>query len=245
MQVPLLAQMRFCGYCKTDQQTVLLNCGLELANKKFMMLQTIKNDPGGYTVRLIFLDIKAIQEPVEKAIKEADSLPALEGLFGKKLAARVRVSADEAVMANGMYLQCFEPEKKFLDFNLYALHILPQSRKICEIVAINDFKDRFSATACYAKVCQLMDKKFGRKMTDASSNFDSTKPDADGEQMIKCAVIVFPNSKRGIEVHCLWDVDDKVFRVRITASDLLLLNALESEKRGANKDLDAKALDAL
>ncbi len=229
----------------TDQQTVLQNCGVELADKKFMMLQTIKNEPGGYIVRMIFLDIKAIQKPVEKAIKEADSLPALEGLFGRKLAARVPVSADEELLANGMYLQLFEPEKKFLDFNVYALHILPRSRKICEIVAITDFADRHSAIACHAEVCRLLEKKFGRKITDASSNFDTTKPDADGEQMIKCSVIVFPNAKRGIEAHCLWDVDDKVFRVRIAAIDILLLNAVESEKRETNKNSDAKALDAL
>ncbi len=229
----------------TGQQTVLLNCGLEFADKKFMMLQTIKNDPGGYILRLIVLDIKAIEEPMEKMKQKMSSLPALEGLFGQKLAARVPFSADETVLANGLCLQLFEPEKKFLDFNVYALHILPRSRKTCEILAVKDFDDRFSAIACHAKVCRLLEKKFGLKMTDAIANFDSTKPDADGEQMIKCAVIVFGESKRGIEVHCFWDVDDKTFRVRIVAIDILLVSALESEVKSANKDSDAKAIDAL
>ena len=34
-------------------------------------------------------------------------------------------------------------------------------------------------------------KKFGRKMTDASSNFDSTKPDADGDNLIQAILLSF------------------------------------------------------
>ena len=56
----------------------------------------------------------------------------------------------------------------------------------------------------------------------------------------------FPNSMRFIEVHCLRDVDDKVFQVRIKAYDQSLLDALDSEMKLLKREKDDEAaLDAL
>ncbi|MBO7687614.1 MAG: hypothetical protein J6V72_14575 [Kiritimatiellae bacterium] len=229
-----------------DQQVDLLRCNVEFADKKVMVLHVFKNNPGGYNLRLIALDKEAIQESMEGMKQIVDSPPAPEGLFGQKLAVRAPVSADEMVLA-GICVQSFEPEKKFLDFDVYLLQILPRSRKIFRIMAGKEFEDRFSAIECHAKVCRLLEKKFGQKMTDVTSNFDSTKPDAGGQQVIKCAVIAFSNPKREIMARCFWNVDDddKIFRVQVVASDILLVNALESEIKSANKDSDAGAIDAL
>ena len=226
-------------------QSVIQEYGLELADKRWVMLQIVKNNPGNYILRFIALNMNTAEGVVEHYMQEVKSLPPLDGLFGKRLGAQIPISDGETVLANGLSLQIFEPDKKFLDFSLYALQILPRSRKVCGILAVKDFEDRFSATECYTKVCRLLEMKFGQKLTDASSNFDSTKPDGDGEQMIKCAVLVFPSSLRFIEVHCFKDVDEKVFRVRILANDQALVSALESEKKAKDRDSDAKALDAL
>lgn len=229
-----------------DSQSVIKNCIVELADSRFVMLQMLKNNPGGYLLRLTAVDAKRARGPVKQHERRVESVTPLDGLFGRKLGEKVPVSDDETTVANGLCLQVFSPPKQFLDFNIYVLQILPQSRKTLGIVAIKEYTERFPATECYAKVCQLLERKFGLKMTDASSNFDATKPDADGELMIKVAVMSFPNSLRFIEVHCLKDIDDNVFRVRILATDQALANALEAEKKALDLEKsDAKALDAL
>ena len=229
-----------------SSQTVLKNCGAELAGSRFFMLQAIKNDSGGYILRFIALDLKATKEVVAQYQQVAKSQPQLDGLFGRKLGARAPASNDEVALAGGMRIQQFEPEKRFLDFSVYGITILPQSRKICGVFAVSDFEDRFSATECFSRACSLLEKKFGQQMTDASANFDSTKPDDDGEQIFKCSAMCFMKSLRFIEVHCLKDVDDDVFRVRISAYDQSLRDALESEKRRTGvESADKDALDAL
>ncbi len=230
-----------------DSMSVLRNCGVNLPGGRLVALQVTKDISGDYTLRFIALDIKACRGTVEDSRERAKTLPPLNGLFGRRLGETVAVSDEEVTLANGMCIQAFEPEKKFLDFEIYVLHVLPKSRKINAIVAVNNFKDRFDANECFTKVCQLLEIKFGQKLTDASSQFDASKPDEDGELMIKACVMSFPGSSRFIEVDFLKDVDENVFRVRISASDLLLAGALESEMRSTTrrKSDDAAALDAL
>jgi hypothetical protein len=230
-----------------DSLTVLENCALELADNRFLFLQTLKGNSGGYIFRFIAMDPKAAREAVEQHQRTVKSVPPLDGLFGRSLGVKAAVSEDEETMAGGMRVQTFVPDKKFLDFTCYGLQILPQSRKVSGIFAWNDYEERYQATECFTKVCQLVERKFGLKFTDVSSNFDSTQPDEDGEQMLKCAVMSFPNSLRFVEVHCFRDVDDNVFRIRISAYDQSLLDALESENKKAKKpeQSDESALDAL
>ena len=229
-----------------EAQTVLRNCIVEVTNDRAVMLQSLKEASGGYLFRLFAFDAKAARTTIKQHEMAEKSIPPLEGLFGRQLGEKVPVSADETSLAEGWHFQTFEPEKKFLDFNIYAVMILPRSRKVGMVVAVQDFNERFLASECFKRVCQLLEKKFNQKMTDTSSNFSSTKPDADGEQIFKATTMSFPHSLRFIEVHCLRDVDDKVFRVRITASDQSLISALDSEKKALEREKsDKAALDAL
>lgn len=230
-----------------NSMSVLCNCGVELPGPLWAMLQVTKDISGEYSLRFIALDIKACRGAVEDSRERAKNLPPLNSLFGRTLGETVAVSENEMTLANGMCIQVFEPEKKFLDFETYVVHVLPKSRKISAIVAVNNFKDRFDASECFTKVCQLLEIKFGQKLTDTSGQFDASKPDEDGELTIKAFVMSFPESSRFIEVDLLKDVDENVFRIRISASDLLLAGALESEKRSTTgrKSDDAAALDAL
>lgn len=229
-----------------ESQTVLSNCGAMVAGNRFVMLQSVKEASGGYIFRLIALDLKASKSAIEQFKKDAASISPLEGLFGRRLGEKVSVSPDEEALAEGWCVQVFEPEKKFLDFDLYIVGILPKSRKTGMVAATKDFDERFEATECFTRVCQLLEKKFRQKMTDASSNFDATKPDEDGEQIFKASAMTFPNSWRYIEVHCLKDVDDKVFRVSISAYDQSLVDSLDSETKTLKREeSDKAALDAL
>ena len=229
-----------------EAQTTLRNCVVEVSKGRMVILQTIKNASGGYLMRLIALDLKASKAAVSQSKVAAKSIPPLEGLFGRRLGEKVSVSKDEESLAEGWRIQSFEPEKKFLDFEIYAVMILPKSRRTGLVFTVKNFDERFEASECFTRVCQLLEKKFKQKMTDVSSNFDGTKPDEDGEQIFKASAMPFPNSMRFIEVHCLKDVDDKVFRVRIKAYDQSLLDALDSEMKLLKREKDDEAaLDAL
>ena len=228
-----------------DAMTVIRNCAFVFKDERTLAIQMLKDISGDYTIRFIAVDITSAKRPVQEAKTLAKS-SSLEGLFGRKLGVKAPVSEDETKLANGMCLQVFEPEKKFLDFGTYVMHILPHSRRTCGIVAVNILKERFPATECFSETCRLLEMKFKVPMTDLSSNYDPNKPDEDGEQMIKVAAITFPGSSRMITVECLKDVDANDFRVRLSALDLILQGALESEQKASAKaKSDAKALDAL
>ncbi len=228
-----------------DSMTVIRNCAFVFKDERTLAIQMLKDISGGYTIRFAAVDIKSAKSSVLEAKAIADS-SSFEGLFGRKLGVKVPVSEDETKVANGLCLQVFEPEKKFLDYSTYAIQILPHSRRTCGIVAINILNERFPATECFSETCRLLEKKFNLSMTDISSNYDTSKPDEDGEQMIKAAAMTFPGSSRMISVECLKDVDENDFRVRLSALDLVLHGTLESEQKAAAKaKADAKALDAL
>ncbi|MBR0197371.1 MAG: hypothetical protein IJQ34_04495 [Kiritimatiellae bacterium] len=229
-----------------DAQVVVKSCATILSENIVVGLQTLKDQGGNLSLRFIALDLKGSQETLQKSEETAKNVSPLNGLFGRTLGQVARVSSDEIALSGGICLQAFVPDKKFLDFDTYAVHILPKSRKICAIVAVCDFKERFSATECYEKSCKLLEKKFGLTMSDLSASFNSSTPDEDGEIMLKCAAMSFPNSLRYVEVDCFKDVDDNVFRVRISASDEALVGLQETESRDRKQDsAEQDALDAL
>ena len=214
--------------------------------RMFLFVYEIKLASGGYQVRLLAADINRMRLVVEESKALASATQPLTGLLGKKLGEVCRKDEDEAAVANGAVVQVFEPEKRFLDFKTYAIQCLPKSRKVFAITAICDFEDRLDAVKCYADVSRLLEKKFGLKFADATTNFTTDRPDEDGEQMLKAAVMAFPNSMRYLEIHCLKDVDDDVFRVRFTAEDAQLMQSLDSERKALKQDrAERDALDAL
>lgn len=230
----------------SDLDKVLRTRVVVLKDQVIVILYEIKLGSGGYREMLSVLDVKRSKLVVEEAKAQANAIAPLTGLFGKKFGEVCRKGEDEVSIANGAVVQVFEPEKRFLDFKTYAVQCLPKSRKVFAITAICDFEDRSEAIKCYADVSRLLEKKFGLKFADATTNFKTDRPDEDGEQMMRAAAMAFPNSKRYIEIHCLKDVDDDVFRVRFSAEDLQLMELIDSESKTLKQDqAERDALDAL
>lgn len=229
-----------------DIDKVLRACAVMLQDRVALSLYEIKLGGGGYQVQLIAIDVKRSKSVVEETKSLANAMTPLAGLFGKKLGAVCRKNEDEVAIASGAVVQTFAPEKRFLGFGTYVVQCLPKSRKVFAITAVCDFEERFEAVKCYADVCRLLEKKFGLKFADATANFTTDRPDEDGEQMLKAAAMAFPGSMRFLEVHCLKDVDDGVFRVRFTAEDVELMQSLDSERKALKQDqAERDALDAL
>ena len=222
-------------------------CRVKLGWGRGAILFTGKTDDGGHALSLLALNAGEAKAIVEKNEELAKSIPPLEGLFGRKLGEKVSPSRDEDTTEEGACIQDFNPKRRFLGFREYWVCFLPRSRKVFQIGATRDFDERLPATECFAEVCRLLEKKFKQEMEDASSDIDRTKPDEDGMLTIRLARMTFPNTWRSLEVECMKDVEEGTYTVRFIAVDEQLQDALEKEKKrtSAEKDSDAKALDAL
>jgi len=221
-------------------------CGVKLGRGRCAILVTGKTDDGGHVLSFSVSNAGEAEAVVAKNEELAKSIPPLEGLFGRKFGEKVSPSRDEET-EEGACIQDFSPERRFLGFRDYWVCILPRSRRVFLIGADRVFDERLSATECFAEVCRLLEKKFKQEMEDASSDIDRTKPDENGMLTIRLARMTFPNAWRSLGVECVKDVEEGTYTVRIMAVDEQLQGALEKEKKrtSAEKDSDAKALDAL
>ena len=180
-------------------------------------------------------------------------VPKLEGLFGRKLGEEVPISDNEIVLPNGMRFLQYEPEKKFLDFDFYAVHVLPNSRRTSHIIASKSFTDTTAAEECFNNVCQLLEKKFDNEMSDytylAKAAIENNGEA--GTAIVKAATMKFFSTSL-IEVDWKVKVDWKQnaeYQIIIDAMDLSLVYIAEQEKNEfevkQNGKRASEALDAL
>ena len=217
------------GRSKTDGSEEVSQSIVECEDKRIITLQVRKSVDGGYLLRLIALDMNVMERLSEERKQVlSDTLP-LEGLFGRKLGVHVDETEDEVKCEDGSVTQSFEPSEKFLDFESYAIHFLPKSRKACMIVAVHSCTTMDEATACFTRACRKMEETFKQKLFDNTATFDTLHPDADGEQMLKSAVLTFPNGLRLLAIQALKNVNDNSIFVRVVALDQEVINALQSE----------------
>lgn len=199
-----------------------------------------------YALFSFLLSNIAVNPAVQKDVKQHQKLkvPKFEGIFGRVLGEEVPISNNEMTLPNGMRLLQYEPEKKFLDFDIYVVHVLPKSRKTSHIIAYKNFEDSTAANECFINVCQLLEKKFDHKMRDLTSLINNT---GDGTRIIKATSMNFPFSTSLIEVD--WKVENGKYVILIDAMDLSLMNLAEKEKNVFEKEQKEKrsseALDAL
>ena len=206
----------------SNSANVLNVCGVMLPGEKGVLLLNVKTDGGNCILNLIALDMNAANETEAWHRQHVKSVRPLEGLFGRKLGDQIPLSKDEKLLANGLHYLAFEPEKKFLDFDIYGVYVLPKNRKTSQIAAEKSFAESLQASECFASACQLLEREFGVKAMDVTSNFDKTVPDRDGELVVKAAVMAFPDSSRFIEVCCVQVAGENGFRVRVVAYDAML-----------------------
>lgn len=226
---------------KSDGEVSLRQLGVLGKSQNFLYLELAKLLPSEeYVVRMHLLDLQTV-ERLKNKISEASSVK-FEGIFGVKFGERELDTTTK--LPNGIRFAAFTPKSTFCGFTEYVKASLPKSKRICRVVAVRECENSMEAVAGYERVADLLSRKYGRKLVEMAGGESATKPDADGELVIKQGHIAF-SGNRHLLLTYYKDTEDDSHNLRIIAEDSNLAEQLDKEIKDLRKAEDDGDLNAL